>query len=331
MQNRIVLNGKGKSAVVSARQFAKNNIMVMIALCLLIICSLASDKFLTVSNLLQIMKQNCVIGVLAVGECIAIISGGVDSSLSYIMCTCLMVMGRVQGLPMPVIILVALVVGFALGTVSGVAVAHYNVVPFIATMAMATITEGLALIVNRGRPIYWNTGEHDTFIKVMGSGSIGPVPNLVIAFVILVIIGQFVLKRTRLGFSWRAIGGNSQAAYWSGVKSKRFTMLAYSCSGMMAGLAAVFMLARTGSSEPTAGITGTTDAMAAAVLGGTFIGGKGTGSIAGALLGAFMLGMINNIFNLIGFSSYSQYVAKGIILIIAVVIGSKSVTSSIQK
>lgn len=308
------------------KMFFKNQIMIVICLVLVIVSSIASDKFLTISNILSIFKQNSIIGVLAVGECIAIISGGVDASLAFIMCACVMIMGVFQTLPLWLIILIVLVVGFMIGTITGITIAYFNVVPFIATLAMGTVAEGVALLVNRGRPLYWGTN-HANFIKIMGTGSSLGLPNLVISFFILVIVGQLILSRTKLGFSWRAIGGNSQAAFWSGIKSKLYTMLAYSFSGMIAALAAVFLIARVGVSDPTAGNTNTTDAMTAAVLGGTFIGGKGKGTISGALLGVFILGMINNIFNLVGISSYVQFVAKGLILIIAVVIGSKSVAS----
>lgn len=315
------------SAVTLTRQgmdYAKRHIMIVLCVILLIICSCASPKFLTASNILSILRQNSVVGVLAVGQCIAIIAGGIDSSLAFVMCAGVMVLGKVQDLPLAVCLLIVLAFGFALGTVSGVAVAYYNVVPFIATMAMGLVAEGIALLANRGKPIYWQNN-HQDYIEIMGSGETLGIPNMVLTFVLIVVVGQIVLSKTKLGFAWRAIGGNSQAAYWSGVRSKFYTMLSLSFSGMMAGAAAMLMVARIGASDPTAGNTTTMDSMAAAVLGGTFIGGKGIGSIAGALLGTFMLGMVNNIFNLVGFSAYMQDITKGIIIILAVVAGSKSV------
>lgn len=315
------------SAVTLTRQgmdYAKRHIMIVLCVILLIICSAASPKFLTASNILSILRQNSVVGVLAVGQCIAIIAGGIDSSLAFVMCAGVMVLGKVQDLPLAVCLLIVLAFGFALGTVSGVAVAYFNVVPFIATMAMGLVAEGIALLANRGKPIYWQNN-HQDYIEIMGSGETLGIPNMVLTFVLIVVVGQIVLSKTKLGFAWRAIGGNSQAAYWSGVRSKFYTMLSLSFSGMMAGAAAMLMVARIGASDPTAGNTTTMDSMAAAVLGGTFIGGKGIGSIAGALLGTFMLGMVNNIFNLVGFSAYMQDITKGIIIILAVVAGSKSV------
>lgn len=315
------------SAVTLTRQgmdYAKRHIMIVLCVILLIICSSASPKFLTASNILSILRQNSVVGVLAVGQCIAIIAGGIDSSLAFVMCAGVMVLGKVQDLPLAVCLLIVLAFGFALGTVSGVAVAYFNVVPFIATMAMGLVAEGIALLANRGKPIYWQNN-HQDYIEIMGSGETLGIPNMVLTFVLIVVVGQIVLSKTKLGFAWRAIGGNSQAAYWSGVRSKFYTMLSLSFSGMMAGAAAMLMVARIGASDPTAGNTTTMDSMAAAVLGGTFIGGKGIGSIAGALLGTFMLGMVNNIFNLVGFSAYMQDITKGIIIILAVVAGSKSV------
>lgn len=316
----------GKTLLEKGKVFAKNNIMVVLCLVLLIICSCASPKFLTAKNILSILRQNTIVGVLAVGQCIAIIAGGIDSSLAFIMCAGVMVLGKVQDLPLVACLLIVLAFGFLMGSISGIAVAYFNVVPFIATMAMGLICEGIALLSNRGKPIYWLT-HHQDYIRIMGSEKTFGIPNMVLAFLLIVIIGQLVLSKTKLGFSWRAIGGNSQAAYWSGVRSKFYTMLSLSFSGMMAGAAAMLMVARIGASDPTAGNTFTMDSMAAAVLGGTFIGGKGIGSIAGALLGTFMLGMVNNIFNLVGFSAYMQDITKGFIIILAVIIGSKSVAN----
>lgn len=314
----------GTNLLRKGRALAKNHIMIVLCIILLVICSCASPRFLTPSNILSILRQNSIIGVLAVGQCIAIIAGGIDSSLAYIMCAGVMVLGKVQDLPLIACLVIVLGFGFLMGTISGVAVAYFNVVPFIATMAMGLVAEGIALLANRGRPIYWENN-HAYYIETMGSGKTFGIPNMVLTFVIIVLVGQLILSKTKLGFAWRAIGGNSQAAYWSGVRSKFYTMLSLSFSGMMAGAAAMLMVARIGTSDPTAGNTNTMDSMAAAVLGGTFIGGKGIGSIAGALLGTFMLGMVNNIFNLVGFSTYMQGITKGIIIILAVVVGSKSV------
>ena len=306
------------------KDFIYKHVMILMCLLLLVVCSLSSDKFLTPSNILSIFRQNTIIGVLAVGECIAIISGGIDASVAYVMCAGVMIMGRVQNLPLPLCMLVCILFCFLLGTISGISIAYFDVVPFIATMAIGIVAEGIALIANYGKPIYWQ-GIHEDYIKVMGQGQFFGMPNMVVTFFVIVIIGQFILSKTKLGFSWRAIGGNNQAAYWSGIRAKFYQMLAYSFSGLLAGIAAVLMVARVGASDPTAGNTGSMDAIAAAVLGGTFIGGKGMGSIAGALLGTFMLGMINNIFNLVGFSTYLQSITKGVIIILAVLIGSKSV------
>jgi len=305
------------------KEFIQANIMIVVCIVLMIISSIVSDKFLTINNLLTILKQNSVTGMLAIGVSIAILSGGIDTSAASMMVAGVMLLGKLNYFPMVVLIAIALIFTFIMGTVTGCLVAYFNVVPFIATMGMATIMEGFSLLISNGRPIVWTT--HLDFIHTMGTGKTLGIPNIVVTFVIIIIIGQLALSRTKLGFNWRAIGGNTQAAYWSGIKSKRYTMLAYSFSAMMAGAAAVFMVARVGASDPVAGGTLTMDAIAAAVLGGTYLGGQGVGSIWGALLGTFILGMINNIFNLVGFSNYAQLVTKGIIVILAVIVGSRSI------
>ena len=207
-------------------------------------------------------------------------------------------------------LIIVLAFGFLMGTVSGVAVAYFNVVPFIATMAMGLVAEGLALLANRGRPIYWEDN-HAYYIETMGSGETFGIPNMVLTFVIIVIIGQLVLTKTKLGFAWRAIGGNAQAAYWSGVKSKFYTMLSLSFSGMMAGAAAMLMVARIGTSDPICGQYEYDGFHGSGCSRGDIYWGQGHWLYCRRSARNIYAWNGKQYFNLVGFSAYMQDITKG--------------------
>jgi ribose transport system permease protein len=187
---------------------------------------------------------------------------------------------------------------------------------------MGTVGDGLALLLTEGRPIFVRKNLH--VFEVIGGGYLGFIPYMVMIFLAVVVCGQFLLSKTSIGVYWRSIGGNEEATYWSGVNTKKYKLLAYSTSGTLAGIAALLAVSRTGVGDPVVGQGLALDSISAAVLGGTYLGGRGVGSVAGALLGAFILGLINNLFNLMNISAYWQLVAKGAIIILAVLAGVKA-------
>ena len=308
----------------ATRNFLSDNIMIVVCLGFLVISTILSPAFLSVDNLFSILRQMAMVGMMAIGQSIAIITGGIDASQGGLLSAGVVICALAQGLPIPVVILIVLAFGFLFGSVSGGIVSQFKIAPFIITMGMGTVGDGLALLLTQGRPIFV-TNNKEFFTKTLGEGSFLGIPALVIALVIVAVFSQLLLSRTSLGLHWRSLGGNEEAAYWSGISIKRYKIFGYAFSGMMVGFAALVAVARTGVADPVVGSGLALNSMSAAVLGGTYLGGGGRGSALGAILGVFILGLINNVFNLLNVSTYYQYIAKGAIIILAIILGSRTI------
>jgi ribose transport system permease protein len=304
------------------KEFLLEHVMLLVCAVFLIIGAILTPSFLTVSNLFSVMKQMSIVGFLAAGQSVAIITGGIDASMGGLLSASVIILALVQDRPLILVVIIVLGFSTLYGLLTGAIVSYFKIAPFITTLGMGTIGEGLALLLAKGRPIYVESNKD--FFKSIGTGSISVVPYMVIIFFVVVIIGQLILSKTSLGLHWRAIGGNEGATYWSGINTKRNKMFAYAFSGLMVGIAALMTIARTSVADPVVGQGLSLDAMSAAVLGGTYMGGGGVGSVLGAILGTFILGLINNLFNLLNVSAYFQYIAKGAIIVIAVIAGSKA-------
>jgi len=313
-----------KTTLLKIKKFFSDNVMVLVCLIFLVIGTCFTTNFIAPKNLLSVLKQQSVVMMLAAGESIAILSGGIDASVGGLLCTSVVLLGLWQELPLPLLLLAVLLASALFGTISGTIISRFKVAPFVITTGMGTVGEGLALLLAEGRPIFITVESHKEWFRTIGTGKVGGVSTMFIVALVLLLIGQLILSKTSIGMHWRAIGGNENAAYWSGINTPLNKTLAYTFSGLMVGFGAILAVARTNVADPTVGVGLNVDAMSAAVLGGTYMGGGGVGSVIGALLGAFILGLINNLFNLINLSAYLQYVAQGVIIIIAVVLGSRS-------
>ena len=313
-----------KKLINNVINFLIEHVMILVLLLFLIIGALLTSDFLTIKNMFSILRQMSIIGVLACGQSVVIITGGIDASMGGLLSASVIIYALAENFPFAIAILIVLLFGASLGGISGTIISYFKVAPFIITMGMGVVGDGIALLLSSGRPFFLKN--HLPIIGSLGSGFVGFIPIMVIVFFVIAIIGQVILSRTSLGMQWRSLGGNEEAAYWSGVNTKRNKILAYAFSGIMAGTAAIFAIARTGVSDPVAGVGLSLDAMSAAVLGGTYMGGGGIGSVVGAILGAFILGIINNLFNILNVSTYWQSIAKGIIIIFAVVAGSRTLS-----
>ena len=311
-----------KAYLKKASRFLIDNIMLSVCAAFLVIGSGLSPNFFTVSNIFSVLRQMSIVGVLAAAQSIAIISGGIDVSLGGLLSASVVVISLVQFLPFPLVVVTVLLFAFAFGTVTGLAISYGRIAAFIASLGMGTVGDGLALLLTNGRPIFIRNNL-DVY-QAIGGGYIGFMPYMVLIFLVVVIFGQLVLSKTSIGVYWRSIGGNEEATYWSGINTKLYKMLAYAVSGALVGIAALLAVSRTGVGDPVVGQGLALDSISAAVLGGTYLGGRGVGSVIGALLGAFILGLINNLFNLMDISAYWQLVAKGAIIILAVFAGVKA-------
>ncbi|MDN6625871.1 MAG: ribose ABC transporter permease [Pisciglobus halotolerans] len=289
---------------------------------LIIFVTILNPGFISPNNLLNLLRQVSVNALIAFGMTFVIITGGIDLSVgSTLALSSALTAGMiVSGLDPILAMLLGVASGFVFGASNGLLITKGNMAPFIATLATMTIFRGLTLVYTDGNPI---TGIGDSFIfKYMGRGYLFGIPFPVIIMLIFFGLLFVLLHKMTFGRKTFAIGGNEKASFIAGIKSDRIKVLIYALSGMMASIAGVIITSRLNSAQPTAGTSYEMDAIASVVLGGTSLSG-GRGRIVGTLIGALIIGTLNNGLNLLGVSSFYQQVVKGIVIIIAVLIDRK--------
>lgn len=209
--------------------------------------------------------------------------------------------------------LIAILIGAAVGMFNGVVICKTNIPPFIVTLASMNITKGIALVYTQGAPIRCMT---DAF-KFPGAGYVGPIPTPVILMLIIFVIAVMLVNRTHFGRHIYAVGGNAQAASFSGINVQKVKFWVYTFTGIMAGIAGVVIASRLYSGQPRSGEGAEMDAIAAVVVGGTSMSG-GSGRLGGTLIGVLIIGVLNNGLNLMGVDSNWQYIVKGFVILLAV-------------
>lgn len=295
-------------------------LMALLVIC--IVLSFATPYFFTAQNLLIVLRQVSINGILAIGVTFVIIAGGIDLSLGSVIALTGVIAASFAHpgtYPLIVPLLLAILSGVLIGAVNGLTITIGRVAPFIVTLGMMTIARGLALVLSNGRPV---TNLSPSFNFIGGGNVFGiPVPILIFAFVI--VVSSIILKYTRIGRYVYAVGGNENAARASGILVNRVKLFAYiMCSGL-AALAGIVLASRITTGQPNAGIAYELDAIAAVVIGGTSLLG-GRGSIAGTVIGVLIIGVINNGLDLLNVSSYYQQIIKGIIIVGAVLLDRKN-------
>ena len=296
---------------------------LVIALLLLLLVGVISSgaSFASTDNMMTILRLSATLGVVSVGMTFVITGGGIDLSVGAVLALASVwasttgTLAMAEDLHWIVIITTALLVGTAAGVVNGVLIAYGGVVPFIATLAMLASARGLAeLMSDQQTQIVTNPGFLDFFrAEVVG------VPAIVIIFVVVALIGWVVLNRTTFGRRTFAVGGNPEAARLAGIKVKRHTLYLYGMAGLCAGIGAVMLMARTTTGTSTHGQLMELDAIAAVVIGGTLLSG-GRGSIVGTVLGVLILMTLTNVFTQNNMSISAQATAKGVIIVVAVLL-----------
>lgn len=301
----------------TAKKFNLRNygiIIIFAALCLFV--GIAAPGFFTGRNIMNILRQNSVIGVIAAGATCMIISGNFDISVGYI-CSfagaLLAILIMQFGVPVWAAIIIVLLAGAALGTCSGLLVSKLGVSSMIATLGMGQIINGLTLSITQGYPI----SVSGDFLTWLGKGSVLGFPVAAIIFFVTIFAVNFFMKKTETGWSIYAVGGNIEASRLSGIRVDRITTLVFSLSGALAALGGIMLTGRAMVATPTAGTGYELDAIAAVVIGGTCISG-GEGSALRTIIGVLFLAVISNALNLFGVDQYFQYVVKGAIIVIAV-------------
>lgn len=329
------------SAVVAGpgalRRFGEmRHLGLLVALALLVLVGLITkpDNFATASNLVSILSLAATIGVITVGATFVIIGGGIDLSVGAIMAlasvwattVATQEFGPLEFWPLEfgslefgpfVMALCAILVGTGAGLVNGLLIAYGRLVPFIATLAMLVAARGLAQRMSDRKTQLIQTG-NSAIVELSTTRVLG-IPLLVYIFALVVVLGWVLLNRTTFGRRTYAVGGNPEAARLAGIDVRRHTMLLYALSGLCCGIAAILIMARTTTGSSTHGDLYELDAIAAVIIGGTLLTG-GRGTIIGSILGLLIFTLITNLFILNGLNTSDQLIAKGLIIVVAVLL-----------
>ncbi|MBV7273945.1 ABC transporter permease [Clostridium thailandense] len=312
-----------KTNNVSLNQLAKEYGIFIALIFLLIVCSIASSSFLTGTNMMNILRQISINGILAVGMTFVMIGGGFDLSVGSILSFAgVIVIGIQSAVSAPVAIIAALLIGILAGLLNGTIMAVINGDSgdaFMITFGMQSFLAALALLYTGGVTL---RGSNSPIFNFIGKGFVGPIPMPVLIFIIIALICHFVLTKTRFGRGVFLLGGNYEASRLSGINVKVIKASTYVIAGTAAAIAAMVINARTMGASPIQGVGYEFDAITAVIIGGTSLSG-GEGSVLKTCVGVLILGIISNILNLFGFSVYDQYIVKGIIILLAVWFDSK--------
>ena len=296
--------------------FIKRNIGILIGLVVLFLfLSVATDSFLSTKNMLQVLRQICINGLLAFGMTFVLIIGGIDLTVGSVVAISgvSVVIMLNSGVPLPVALVVALLLGAIVGLLNGGIIALTGMPPFIVTLSLQGTIRGIAYVITDGRSVSCD----NAVFNAIGNGYLFgiPIPIYIVAFVMIVI--SILLYYTRFGRRMYAVGGNITAAGFSGIHVKKIMVQVYVLSGVLSALAGIILASRMYSGQPASGQAYESDAIAAAVLGGTSFNG-GIGTVGGTLIGALVIGFLTNGLNLLHISSYVQMIIKGLVIIGAV-------------
>jgi ribose/xylose/arabinose/galactoside ABC-type transport system permease subunit len=291
-------------------------LLLLILLVMGIVLSFLSPYFLTWSNFYNILDQTSVDIILAIGMAFVISSGGIDLSIGSVLAYSgiMMAFAMKAGIPVPLAVALGILAGMFIGLCNGLLISRLHLNPLVTTLGFMSIARGFALILTNSSPIF---GFPNAF-KFIGSGRVGPVNVPIIIALVIVIISYILLNKTKWGYYTLALGGNEEALRRAGVATHKYRTSIYIFCAMMAAIAGMITVARLNSADPLAGWMVETDAIAAVVLGGTSLSG-GRGSIVGAVLACFVLGMLDNGLILMAIPAYYQKLFCGLIIIIALV------------
>ncbi len=312
----------------SKRWFSKAWLMEqksLIALLVLIaIVSTLSPNFFTVNNFFNILQQTSVNAIMAVGMTLVILTSGIDLSVGSLLALTGAVAASMVGADVNAFVAVAgaLALGAAIGACTGVIVAKGKVQAFIATLVMMLLLRGVTRVYTDGSPVSTGFTDNADLFGWFGIGRPLGIPTPVWLMIIVFAAAWYLLHHTRLGRYIYALGGNESATRLSGINVDRIKIMVYALCGLLAALASVIEVARLSSAQPMAGNGYELDAIAAVVLGGTSLAG-GKGRIVGTLIGALILGFLNNGLNLLGISSNYQMIVKALVILLAVLVDNK--------
>lgn len=292
--------------------------LIFIVMCIL--ASFLSDAFFTVSNLFNVARQVSITAIIAAGMTLVILIAGIDLSVGSILAfSGATVAGLLSSnVPLPFAIVLALLVGTLFGLTNGFLVTKFGVPSFIVTLALMTIGRGMTLVYTKGYPLVVSNSS----FRTIGGGKILGVPLPIVIMLVVYAVMYWVLHYTSFGRYVYAVGGNEEASRLSGIRVNYVKIAVYGISGFLASLSALIYTSRLMSAQPTAGMGVELDAIAAVIIGGTSLSG-GKGGIIGTLIGALIMGVLDNVLNLTNVSPFYQSIAKGLVILVAVIIDGK--------
>ncbi|HCM64519.1 MAG TPA: ribose ABC transporter permease [Morganella sp. (in: Bacteria)] len=318
-----------ESTPASKRWFTKEWLLEqksLIALFILIfVVSMISPTFFTLNNMFNILQQTSVNAIMAVGMTLVILTSGIDLSVGSLLALTGAVAASMVGADVNAVVAVfgALALGAAIGGVTGIIVAKGKVQAFIATLVMMLLLRGVTRVYTDGSPVSTGFSDNADVFSWLGIGRLFGIPAPVWLMIVVFAGAWYLLNHTRLGRHIYALGGNESATRLSGISVDKIKIIVYALCGLLAALASVIEVARLSSAQPMAGNGYELDAIAAVVLGGTSLAG-GKGRIMGTLIGALILGFLNNALNLLGISSNYQMIVKAVVILLAVLVDNKS-------
>ncbi len=311
---------KNLSAIGFVKRMWKEASYIIALIVLIIFASIASSSFLQLTNVMNILRQASIVGIISLGMTFVIISGGIDLSVGSVLAVtgAILLSLQISGIPTWICIIIACLASAFIGFINGFVISKARLAPFIVTLATMTIARSLVIFITDGANIIGNLA--DKGFANIGGGKIWVIPVPVLIFAVLVIIMAFILNKTKFGRYVYAVGGNEETALYSGIRVDRIKIATYSLLGLMVGIASTIEASRLASVTSTSsGLYYEMDSIAAVIIGGTPLSG-GRGKIYGTVVGVIILAIIGNIMNLVNVSPYLTGTVKGIIIIVAVMI-----------
>ncbi|NLJ70833.1 MAG: ABC transporter permease [Clostridiaceae bacterium] len=307
-----------KTNKMSFQDILKKYNLLLLLLFFTVLATILSPNFLSVRNIFNILRSASFTGIMSIGMTFVILTGGIDLSVGYMgnmagMLCCFLI---INGMPILPGMILGIVAGGILGFVSGSIIQLFKLPPYITTLAMQMVAQGVSLLFTNGNVI---TGLPEGLSFIGKTNLFNYVPLVGIIWIVLTIISALLLKYTPFGRRIYAIGGNQEAAYLSGINVKKYSILVFVISGCLAAFAGVLMASYLTVGQPTAIVQGETNAIASVVIGGTSMRG-GFGGVVGTFGGVILMQIITNIFNLVGVPPFMQYIFKGVIIVAALIL-----------
>jgi inositol transport system permease protein len=303
-------------------------VVIFLVICMLL--SIVSPAFATMRNLTNVVRQVSIIGILAMGVTFCIITTGIDLSSGSVLALVGVIVASFSqtravdtqpiSIVMPIFfaVLIGLAAGALMGFSNGALTAYGKIPPFVATLGMMTVARGAALLYSGGRPI----GYLKKSFTFLGGGYFMKIPIPIWIYILVAVISYILLSKSKFGRYVFAIGGNMQAAKICGINVEKTLVMVYMYAGVLSAISGILLVARTAAGNPTYGLSYELDAIASTVIGGTSLSG-GVGSIPLCVVGAMIIGVLNNGMDLLGVNAYWQQIVKGIIIVVAVLIDSR--------